>query len=114
MISASALLGFCMTLMFVFGMVFQLPLIVVFLNRMDIVDVEQLVWFRPYLIVSAFILAAIITPPDIFTQVVLSLPLIILYEMSIVVIRLFGKKTDDEEGSGGKEDSGDPTANSGA
>ncbi len=113
MISASAFLGFCMTLMFVFGIVFQLPLIVIFLNRIDLVSVEQLASFRPYLIVSAFVLSALITPPDIFTQVVLSLPLIILYELSIVVINIFGKKAKEiGGGSDGKENSDNATTDS--
>ncbi len=97
MISIAALVGFCLTLMFVFGLIFQLPLVVIFLNLAGMVTAEQLASFRPYLIVISFILSAIITPPDIFTQAVLAVPLVLLYEISIVLIRLFGRKEDGVE-----------------
>jgi len=92
MISASSLIGFCVTLMFVFGVVFQLPIIVVLLHKVGLVGSSQLVEFRPYLIVASFIISALITPPDVFTQVVLSIPLIALYEISIVVVKIIEKK----------------------
>lgn len=91
MLSIAAVIGFCLNLMFVFGVVFQLPVLVVFLNMMEIVTVDQLSAFRPYLVVSSFIISAIITPPDVFTQVVLSLPLIILYEISLILLKVIGK-----------------------
>jgi sec-independent protein translocase protein TatC len=91
MLSIASVIGFCLNLMFVFGIVFQLPVLVVFLNLMEIVTVEQFTRFRPYLIVSSFLVSAIITPPDVFTQVVLSLPLIILYELSLILLKVIGK-----------------------
>jgi len=91
MLSISSVIGFCLNLMFVFGIVFQLPVLVVFLNLMEIVTVDQFRNFRPYLIVSSFVISAVITPPDVFTQVVLSLPLIILYELSIILLKVIGK-----------------------
>ena len=92
MLSVSSVIGFSVTLMFVFGLVFQLPIIVVFLNVIGVVGPEHLTAFRPYLVVSAFIVSAIITPPDVFTQVVLSLPMILLYEVGILVVKITGRK----------------------
>jgi sec-independent protein translocase protein TatC len=92
MLSIGAFIGFCIKLMFVFGLVFQLPLIVIFLHSLDLVTIEQLKNFRGYLIVSSFVISAVITPPDIFTQVLLALPLMILYETSLIFIRVFRKK----------------------
>lgn len=96
MLTVSNVLGFSLTLMFIFGIVFQLPIVLIFLNMVGILYPGQLTQFRPYLIVISFVLSAIITPPDIFTQVVLSLPIILLYEMSIILIRFFGKKDAEE------------------
>ncbi|GMT42568.1 MAG: Sec-independent protein translocase protein TatC [bacterium] len=92
MLSVGAYLGFCLKLMLVFGIVFQLPLVVAFLYFTGITDIEGLIKFRGYLVVGSFILAAVVTPPDVFTQVVLALPLIILYELSLITIRIFGGK----------------------
>lgn len=99
MMSISAYIGFCVNLMFVFGVVFQLPLVVLLLHKMGIVTIEALVDFRRYLVVMSFILAAVITPPDVFTQIVLSLPLILLYELTILFIKVFirDKKKEDEK-----------------
>lgn len=99
MLSVGAYLGFCLKLLIVFGIVFQLPLVIIFLYSIGIVDVETLKSFRGYLVVSSFILAAVITPPDIFTQVVLALPLIILYELSLLGIKIFSRKKSEKKDS---------------
>jgi len=100
MLSIGAYLGFCLKLLLVFGIVFQLPLVVIFLYSIGIVDIESLRSFRGYLVVSSFILAAVITPPDIFTQVVLALPLIILYELSLLAIKIFSRKKNEKKDTG--------------
>jgi len=92
MLSISAVIGFCLNLMVVFGIVFQLPIVVIFLNMADLVTVEQLAGFRPYLVVTAFVISAVITPPDVFTQVVLAIPIVILYEASILILKTTAKK----------------------
>ena len=70
-----------------FGIAFQLPIILVILARLDIVQYIQLQKFRRYAIVLIFILAAILTPPDILSQLMLALPLVLLYEISIILCK---------------------------
>jgi len=69
---------------------------VVLLARFGIADVERLKASRPYVIVGAFIVAAIFTPPDVISQLLLALPLCLLYEVGIQVARLIGKRPDQE------------------
>lgn len=67
------------------GIVFELPVVIYFLSRMGIVGPDSLKKFRKHSVVSAFILSAIITPPDLFSQILVALPLVVLYEVSILV-----------------------------
>jgi len=85
-------LGFSAKLLFAFGVVFELPLFVTFLARLGIVDTKFLKAKRKYAILLFFVFAAILTPPDVITQVMMAGPLIVLYEVSIVGAKLFGKK----------------------
>lgn len=84
--------NFIFTLSLVFGAAFQMPIAVVFAERMGLVKVETLCRVRKYVILAAFIVAAMATPPDPVTQVSLAIPLYILYEGSILVCRLWHKK----------------------
>jgi sec-independent protein translocase protein TatC len=88
-----AYLGFVMTMFIAFGAAFEVPVVVVVLARMGIVSVEKLRAFRGYFIVLAFIVAAIITPPDIVSQLALAIPMCLLYEVGIVAAGLFIKHT---------------------
>lgn len=93
MISVKAHLNFCLSMLLVFGLVFELPVIVVFLHNMGLVSYAALKNFRRYWIVVAFIIGAIVTPtPDMFNQTMASVPLVVLYEASIIYIRFFGRK----------------------
>lgn len=85
-------LSFASKLLFAFGIVFELPLIITFLARLGMVSVSFLKKNRKYALLLFFIGAAIFTPPDVVTQVMMALPLILLYEISIVGARIFGKK----------------------
>lgn len=85
-------LGFSAKLLFAFGIVFELPLFITFLARLGIVDTKFLKAKRKYAILLFFVFAAILTPPDVITQVMMAGPLIVLYEVSIVGAKLFGKK----------------------
>ena len=85
-------LSLMMTFIFAFGLAFQLPVILLLLVRVGVLTIQQLVSFRKYAIVLAFIFAAIITPPDPFSQISLALPVIILYEVSILISRFLSKK----------------------
>ena len=88
----SEYLSLIMTLIFAFGLVFQLPVVTTLLARVGLVGYEGLKSKRKYAIVIAFIVAAVITPPDPVSQIGLALPTIILYEISIWMARLVEKK----------------------
>lgn len=76
-------LSFILGMFVAFGTTFEVPVVVVLLVRMGIVDTAQLKQARPYVIVGAFVVAAIITPPDVISQILLAVPLIVLYEAGI-------------------------------
>jgi sec-independent protein translocase protein TatC len=84
--------SFVITLFLAFGVTFEVPIVVLILTRMGVVTVEQLAGIRPYFIVGAFVIAAIVTPPDVISQLLLAIPMCVLYEAGIVAARLFGKR----------------------
>jgi sec-independent protein translocase protein TatC len=86
--------GFSAKLLLAFGLVFELPLVLTFLAKLGIVSVEFLKKNRKYALLLFFAGAAILTPPDVITQVMMALPLMVLYEISIIGARIFGKKKD--------------------
>ncbi len=93
--------SFSVKLLFAFGVVFELPLFILFLSKLGIVTYKQLRSFRKYAVLLIFAIAAVITPPDILSQIMLGLPMIVLYEVGIIVAKFFGKKkkgVDNEEG----------------
>ncbi len=87
MLTVSKYISFLGTFTLVFGLVFQLPLIILFLTKIGVVNPQMLSRRRREVIVSLFILAAFLTPPDVVTQICLALPLFILYEVSILLSR---------------------------
>ncbi|MFL6662863.1 MAG: twin-arginine translocase subunit TatC, partial [Rhizobacter sp.] len=88
-----AYLSFVLTMFIAFGATFEVPIVVVVLARLGIVSVEKLKSFRSYFIVLAFIVAAIITPPDIVSQLALALPMCLLYELGIWAAQIFIRHT---------------------
>ena len=92
-------LSFASKLLLAFGLVFELPLIVTFLAKLGMVSVPFLKKNRKYAILLFFTVAAILTPPDVVTQIMMALPLMILYEISIVGAKIFGKKKPPENGN---------------
>ena len=85
--------GFVLTLFLVFGIAFEVPVAVIVLARMGIVTIEQLRKFRGYFVVASFIIAAVVTPPDVISQLALAVPMCILYEIGIIAARIFVKHT---------------------
>jgi sec-independent protein translocase protein TatC len=85
--------GFVMTMFLAFGLTFEVPIVVIVLVRMGLVSVEKLREIRPYVIVGAFVVAAIVTPPDIMSQLLLAVPICVLYEAGLWVAPLFAKIT---------------------
>ncbi|MEP4030511.1 twin-arginine translocase subunit TatC [Roseibium polysiphoniae] len=88
----SEYLGLIMVLIFAFGLVFQLPVVLTLLGRTGLVSSEGLKDKRKYAIVAAFAAAAILTPPDPISQIGLALPTLLLYEVSIISVRLVERK----------------------
>ncbi|MBI4620688.1 MAG: twin-arginine translocase subunit TatC [Desulfobacterales bacterium] len=87
-------LSFSTRLLFAFGIVFELPLFIFFLTKIGVVNAKMLTSQRKYAIVLIFIVSAILTPgPDAITQLMMAIPLLLLYELSIWVAKVFGKKS---------------------
>ncbi|MEA3361685.1 MAG: twin-arginine translocase subunit TatC [Thermodesulfobacteriota bacterium] len=100
MLSMGAYLTMASRLLIAFGLVFELPIVIFFLARLGVVDHKWLSKNRKFSLLLAFVMGAVLTPPDIFSQASIALPFIILYEVGIIVARLFGKKkveVDDED-----------------
>jgi sec-independent protein translocase protein TatC len=90
-------LDFVMTLFMAFGITFEVPVAVVLLVKMNMVSVAKLREIRPYVIVGAFVIGAIFTPPDIISQFMLAVPLWVLYEAGIIVAALISKPKPESE-----------------
>ena len=92
-ITASNYISFAGMMMLAFGLSFELPIIGFFLGKIGLISARALSKARPYAIVVILFVAAILTPtPDIFTQLLLAVPLYILYEATIIIIRMTGRK----------------------
>lgn len=92
-----AYLSFVLTMFLAFGMAFEVPIAVVVLARIGVVTVAQLRHFRGYFIVLAFVVAAIVTPPDVVSQLALAIPMCLLYEGGIWAVRLFVRQRESED-----------------
>lgn len=96
-----AYLGFVMTMFLAFGITFEVPIAVILLVKTGVVTVAKLREIRGYVIVGAFVIAAIVTPPDVVSQILLAAPLCLLYELGILAASLIKKR--EAENSGGRE-----------
>jgi len=85
-----AYFSFVITMFMAFGVTFEIPIAVIILVRSGVVSVEKLTQVRPYVIVGAFIVAAVVTPPDVLSQFMLALPMCLLYEAGLFVSRFIG------------------------
>jgi sec-independent protein translocase protein TatC len=86
-----AYFSFVLTMFLAFGVTFEIPVVVVVLARAGIVTLEQLKQARPYVIVGAFVIAAVVTPPDVLSQILLAVPMWLLYELGLFVARFIVK-----------------------
>jgi sec-independent protein translocase protein TatC len=100
-------LSFSAKLLLAFGIVFELPIVITFLARLGIVTVPFLKKNRKYAILIFFAGAAVLTPPDVVTQILLALPLMVLYEISIIGARLFGRENAKGDAKAGEKTGSD-------
>ena len=103
-ISIQQYVGFLLTIFVVFGLVFELPVVSVLLTGLGLIRAEWLRKGRKIMIVIIFIMAAIITPPDVVSQVMVALPMILLYELSIALSSLVGKSRREKLGDDDEEE----------
>ena len=94
-------LNFVMTMFLAFGITFEVPIVVVLLVKFGIVSVEKLKEARPYAIVGAFVIAAVVTPPDVTSQLMLAIPMTLLFELGLILARFVerSKKAAESDGT---------------
>jgi sec-independent protein translocase protein TatC len=93
-LSVSYYVSFCIQMMIAFGVVFQLPMVVVFLTQLELLSSRTLIKHFRYVVVLIFIVAAILTPPDVVSQTFMALPMLFLYGVSILIARRIEKRRD--------------------
>jgi len=91
-----AYFSFVITMFLAFGITFEIPIVVIVLVRMGIVSVQKLKEARPYVVVGAFVIAAVVTPPDVLSQFMLAVPMCILYEAGLFFARFVGTRAKPE------------------
>jgi sec-independent protein translocase protein TatC len=92
-----AYFSFVITMFIAFGVTFEIPIVVVILVRAGVVSVDKLAEVRPYVIVGAFVVAAVVTPPDVLSQLMLALPMCLLYEAGLLCARFVGTRQKEVE-----------------
>jgi sec-independent protein translocase protein TatC len=97
-ITLSNYLSFCMRLILAAGLIFEFPVLMYFLAKVGIVTPELLIRNRKYAILVAFVIAAILTPPDVFSQVLLAVPLCLLFEVSVFVAKRVASRSEAGDG----------------
>ena len=111
MLSMDEYFSFITKFLLAFGLVFEMPLFILLLALLGIVDAKMLSAYRKYAIVAIFIIAAIVTPtPDAFNQFMMAIPMMALYEVGIIIVKIFGKKRARGEGGEGTEATSKPTS----
>lgn len=92
-------LSFVLTTFLAFGITFEVPVVVIVLVRVGLVSIEKLREFRPYMIVGAFVISAVVTPPDVLSQFMLAVPMWLLYELGILLAQMIGKSSRAADGT---------------
>lgn len=96
---------FVLKLLIAFGLIFEMPLFAFFLSRMGVLTAAMMRRARRYAILGIFIVAAILTPPDVLSQLLMAVPMLVLYEISVIVAAVFGKKKKTTEPADGEDES---------
>lgn len=109
MFTASKYFSFMLKLMIAFGIVFQMPIVILFLSVSGIVPIENFTKYRRHIWVASFVIGAVLTPPDVLSQVLMSLPLIMLFEISLILGKIFSPKSSEPDKTE-EEESGNPPA----
>ncbi|MBQ2476726.1 MAG: twin-arginine translocase subunit TatC [Desulfovibrio sp.] len=104
-------LDFVIKLILAFGFIFEMPIFSFFLSRMGVVTAKRMRGFRRYAVLLVFIVAAILTPPDVVSQLLMAVPMLLLYEVSILVAAICGRKPKPEPAEG--EDDGEEAEDAG-
>jgi len=97
MISTREFTSFATRLLFAFGLVFEMPIFAFFLARIGLLNAKFMRKQRKYAILFIFVAAAVLTPPDVISQLLMAMPLLVLYEISVWIVAIFGKKAKVEE-----------------
>jgi sec-independent protein translocase protein TatC len=97
-----AYFSFVITMFLAFGVTFEIPIVVIVLVRMGLVSVEKLREARPYVVVGAFVIAAVVTPPDVLSQFMLAVPMCLLYEAGLFLARFISVPAKEESGNQGQ------------
>ena len=87
--------SFAIRLLLAFGLVFEMPVVVLFMTKIGLITPDLMKKYRKFAVLSSFILSAILTPPDVATQIMMALPIIILYEVSIIISRVIYRKKEE-------------------
>ena len=96
-LSVGYYVSFCLRLMIAFGVVFQLPMVVVFLTQLELLSSHILVKYFRYAVVLAFVVAAVLTPPDVVSQTFMALPMLLLYGVSILIAKRIEKRREQRQ-----------------
>ena len=100
MITLNNYVSFLIKMVSAFGLMFELPLVVLFLSKLGIVTPEALKKGRKYAVVVIFVVAAVLTPPDVISQIMLAVPILLLYEISIWICKSVTRKREEQEKMG--------------
>ena len=107
-ISIQAYISFLLTVFLIFGIVFEMPVVTVVLTALGVLKAEWLAKGRKIMIVAIFFIAAVITPPDVISQILIAFPMLLLYEISILLCKLVTKRkkkaADEEDDEDEEED----------
>ena len=106
MLSINEYLSFALKMLIAFGLIFEMPLFSFFLSRLGIISAQWMRNVRKYAVLAVFVIAAILTPPDVFSQLLMAAPMLVLYEISILVAAAVGKKKTKREAAKAAQEEG--------